>query len=158
AFALLTLLSAFNALDIGRALVFEATTLYLLCLAVWLTGVLRDRELARQAVKAYVITAILSAVVGVLATKAPLPGMGLFRYDPQRAEALFKDPNVFGPFLVPAAAICLEELGRPRLLGWSTRRTVVAMLALVAGVLVAFSRAGWLNLAIAFASVVLIYV
>src|SRR5689334_8095989 len=63
AYALLSLLSSFNALDAGRAAVFEATTLYLICLAIWLTGVLRDRNLCRAAIKAYVITAILSALV-----------------------------------------------------------------------------------------------
>jgi hypothetical protein len=157
-FALVTMLSTLNSVDIGRSIVFEGTTLYLMCLAIWLTGVLRDREVARLSVKAYVITALLSALVGVLAVKTPLPALGLFRFDSQRAEALFKDPNVFGPFLVPAAAICLEELGRPRLLGWSRRRTLVSMLILVAGVLVAFSRAGWMNLAIAFGCIVLIYV
>ena len=157
-FALVTMLSSLNSIDIGRSIVFEGTTLYLMCLAIWITGVFRDREVARLSIKAYVITALLSAFVGVLATKTPLPGLGIFRFDSQRAEALFKDPNVFGPFLVPAAAICLEELGRPRLLGWSRRRTLVSMLILVAGVLVAFSRAGWMNLAIAFGSIVLIYV
>ena len=33
-----------------------------------------------------------------------------------RVQALFKDPNVFGPFLVPVALVVLEEMLTPRLL------------------------------------------
>ena len=61
---------------------------------------------------------------------------------------LFKDPNVFGPYLIPPMAILLEEIGRPRLLGWSTRRNVLLLLLLMGGLVFAYSRAAWLNFAI----------
>ena len=65
-----------------------------------------------------------------------------------RAQGLFKDPNVFGPFLVPAALLVLEEAAAPRLL--SSRRTtkLVMLSVLTTGVVLSFSRAAWLNLAV----------
>jgi O-antigen ligase len=78
-------------------------------------------------------------------------------FDEFRAEGLFKDPNVFGPFLVPAAVIVLEDIVRPRLFTWRRTALVVILLCLLAGILVAYSRAAWLNLAIAIATVVLVY-
>jgi O-antigen ligase len=66
-----------------------------------------------------------------------------------RAQALFQDPNVFGPFLIPALLIVLEEILRPRVLR-GRLLTKAAMLALLAlGVLFSFSRGAWLNLAVA---------
>jgi hypothetical protein len=155
--ALLSVASMFNAIDTPRAVRFEGITLYLMVLGLWLSGIFRDRELTRRLMKVYVLTALFSAVLGLLALKAPLPGKETFLYGGDRAKALFKDPNVLSPFLVPAAAIVLEEIGRPRLLGWGTRRLVPALLLLIAGSLVAFSRAGWLNIGVALATVVLIY-
>ena len=64
---------------------------------------------------------------------------------------------MLSPFLVPAAAIVLEEIGRPRLLGWggeATRARPPAADRRLAGGL---PRAGWLNLGVALATVVLIY-
>jgi hypothetical protein len=155
--ALLSVASMFNAIDTPRAVRFEGITLYMMVLGLWLSGVFRDRELTRRLMKVYILTALFSAALGILALKAPLPGKETFLYGGDRAKALFKDPNVLSPFLVPAAAIVLEEIGRPRLLGWGAKRLVPALLVLIAGSLVAFSRAGWLNLGVALATVVLIY-
>jgi len=156
-FGILSIASTLNALDDRRALVFEATTIYLITLALWLTGMFESAVLTRRALKAYVLAAIASAVVGVLALKVPFPGRSLFLYDRQRAMALFKDPNVFGPFLVPAAAIMLEEIVRPRLFKWGSARTLLALMILSSGVVFSFSRAAGLNLGIAILTVVLIY-
>jgi hypothetical protein len=155
--ALLSVASMFNAIDTSRAVRFEGITLYLMVLGLWLSGIFRDRGLTRRLMKVYILTALFSAALGILALKAPIPSRETFLYGGARAKALFKDPNVLAPFLVPAAAIVLEEIGRPRLLGWGTKRLVPALLILIAGSLVAFSRAGWLNLGLALTTVVLIY-
>ncbi len=156
-FGILSIASTINALDGRRALVFGSTTVYLIVLALWLTGMFENAALTRRALKAYVLVAVASAIIGILALEVPFPGRALFLYDSQRPMALFKDPNVFGPFLVPAAAIMLEELIRPRLLGWNARRSFLAFATLSAGVVFSFSRAGWLNLGIAIAVVVCVY-
>ncbi len=155
--AALTILSSMNATDAARAARFELITLYLIALAVWLTSVFRDGALTRAAIKAYVLAAAATALVSAVALEIGFPNASFFLFDEFRAEGLFKDPNVFGPFLVPAAAIVLEDIVRPRLFGWGRIVLVAVLLSLLAGILVAYSRAAWLNLAIAFATIVLVY-
>ena len=82
----------------------------------------------------------MSAVLAIGALKVPgFPARTILLYDPSRAMALFKDPNVFGPYLVPAAAILAEELIRPRLLGWRTWTVFGAFCLVVTGNVFAFS-------------------
>ena len=68
------------------------------------------------AIKTYIVVATISGALGPLALYLPLPGSDTFLYFGTRAEGLFKDPNVYAAFLVPAAIILLEELTTPRLL------------------------------------------
>lgn len=156
-FALLTIVSLVNAQSMSHSLLFEAITLYLLVVAVWLTSMFADGDLTRRAIKAYIYSGVFSSVIAVAALHIHYPGASTFLYDPHRAEGLFKDPNVFGPYLVPAAVIVLEEFARPRLLDWSGRRKLVVFIILTSGVIEAFSRAAWLNFAIAVATVLVIY-
>lgn len=61
-----------------------------------------------------------------------------------RAKGPFKDPNVFGPFLVPAALYCLSRLKTP---GATGRLLCLPLFLLFAfGVLISFSRGAWLNM------------
>jgi hypothetical protein len=156
-FAILSVASMLNAPNEARALKFEFQTLYLLVLGLWLSGMFENAKLMRRAVKAYVIAALASAIVAIVALKVPIPARSVFLWDPERPRALFKDPNVFGPFLVPAAAIMLEEIIRPRLLGWGRNRSLLALMILSSGVVFSFSRAAGFNLFIALVTVTLIY-
>jgi len=156
-FAILSIASMLNAPDAHRALKFEFQTLYLLVFGLWLSGMFENANLVRRGVKAYVFGALASAIVAIVALKVPFPGRTVFLWDPQRPRALFKDPNVFGPFLVPAAAIMLEEIVRPRLFRWGRKRSLLAFMILSSGVVFSFSRAAGVNLLIALAAVTLIY-
>ncbi len=144
-----TLLSTVNAVDTGRALQYQFVTFYLLALAVWLTWVFADANATRIAVVAYIGVATASSALVIMALYAGLPGGSLFLYDASRGQGLFKDPNVYAAFLVPAAAIMLEEIGRPRLLGQRRAVATLVFVVIAAGVVVGFSRAAWLNLTIA---------
>jgi O-antigen ligase len=118
--------------------------------AIWLTGAFfSDATTTRLAMKGYIIGAAVTSLVGVVALHLPVPGAGFLLFDEYRAQGLFKDPNVFGPFLVPAACIALEEIARPRLLQWRRHVVVAVALVLVAGIVFAFSRAAWLNFLVA---------
>jgi hypothetical protein len=156
-FGILSIFSMINAPDGQRALLFEFQTLYLVVLGLWLSGMFADAKLVRYALKAYIVAGIASALVGLIALKISFPGRSIFLLDFQRPRALFKDPNVLGPFLVPAAAILLEEIIRPRLLKWGQARSLLALIIVSSGVVFSFSRAADLNLAIAIATVVLLY-
>jgi O-antigen ligase len=146
----LNLISAVEALDPAVAGRYFAITLYLGVFSIWLTGYLRSERRARLVVVAYVVGAVLVAVPSTLALFAPVPGGELLlTVDGLRAQGLFKDPNVFGPFLIPPALFLLEELMRPRLLRFRTSTKALMFLALVLGVLFSYSRAAWANLVIA---------
>jgi hypothetical protein len=158
--ALLAALVALNALsltgaeDLPSALRFIAITLYLVVLAVWLASHLRTRARMRVVIRAYVAGAVATSALAVAALFVAYPGHELLGSD--RAQGFSKDPNVFAPFLIPAALIAFEETLRPRLLG--VRRPVAAALfaVLVLGIVFAYSRAGWLNLAVALTVMLLV--
>lgn len=154
--ALLVLLLALNLLsmtaapDLGDALRFFSITLYLAALAIWLATYLQSAGRVRRVVGAYVAGAVAFAVVAVLALFVPFPGHDVLTGETvTRAQGLFKDPNVFGPFLIPAALILLEETLRPRLFRLRRGTSGALLAVLVIGVVFAYSRAAWLNLAVA---------
>lgn len=155
-FALVTLISINSAPDLHRALKFEFITLYMLALAVWLSWAFVRRDWAHVAIKTYLVVAIVSGALGPIALYLPLPGSNTFLYFNTRAEGLFKDPNVYAAFLVPAAIILLEEVTAPRLLAWRRSRVIAAFGVVSIGVVVAYSRAAWLNFALAVAILVFI--
>jgi O-antigen ligase len=148
AFAALNLMSAVQVADPQRAVVYFGITAYLMVLGFWLPGYVTSVGRARLLVRAYVGAAVASAGAGVLALLAPVPGADVLVAD-GRARALFQDPNVFGPFLVPAALIVIEEILQPRLLRSRLPVKAAMLAALVLGVLFSYSRGAWLNLGVA---------
>lgn len=125
-----------------RVLWYLGVTAYLAISWLVFVAVL-DRKGARGAhwlLRAYTLGAVATAAAGILAYVGVLPfGDQLLRLG--RVKGLFKDPNVFGPFLVPVAVYALERLerGRRRWL-W-----IGASLILFCGVALSFSRAAWGN-------------
>ena len=92
----------------------------------------------------YLVAAVGTAVFGALEyygfVHNPLWPAGV------RAKGAFKDPNVYGPFLVPAALYCVSQLRSSapvRSLAY-----LVMFLLLVFAVLLSFSRGAWMNLAL----------
>jgi O-antigen ligase len=141
------LASAIQVVDAGRAASFFAITVYLAVFAVWLPGYVTSARRSRVVVLGYLVAAGASAAAGVAALYLPIPGQDVLVED-ARAKALFQDPNVFGPFLVPAALIVLEELVHPRLLRLRWPAKTGLLLLLVAGVVLSYSRGAWVNLAL----------
>jgi O-antigen ligase len=99
---------------------------------------------------AYLAAALLAAGAGLVGYFDALPGSFDIFTKFGRATGTFKDPNVFGAFLVPAVLYVLHlVLTRP------LRRSVgplAAGLVLAFALLLSFSRGAWLNLAIALAT------
>ena len=146
-FAVLNLVSSVEVVDPGRAAGFFSITLYLAVFGVWLTGYVVSPKRSRVVARAYVFAAAMSALLGSLALLVTFPGARLLLED-GRVRAFFQDPNVFGPFLVPAALILSEELLAPRVLRLSWPVKAIALAAVTLGVLFSFSRGAWLNLAL----------
>ena len=147
AFLALNLLASIEVIDAARAVQFFAITLYLGIFGIWLAGYVRSVRRARLVLVAYVAAAVASAALACLALFLPLPGREAF-VDGPRAQGLFKDPNVFGPFLVPVALILMEETVAPRLLRLRVVTKLLFLSVVTVGVLFSFSRAAWLNLAV----------
>lgn len=123
------------------AFIFVAVTIFLLLTAYFVANFVAEAPRQRMAIirQAYVIIGLISAAVGVLAYFRLMPNADMFlRYD--RAKGMFKDPNVYGPFLVLPAMFVLRDLFFRR-----SRRLINGMIVmlLMVGVFVSFSRAAW---------------
>ena len=155
AFLALNLVASIEVIDPARAVTYLGITLYLGVFGLWLAGYVDSRRRARLVLTSYVLAAGISAFVAVLALFVPFPGGSALVAGP-RAQGLFKDPNVFGPVLVPAALFLLEESVFPRLLRFRLPMKLALLSAVTVGVVFSFSRAAWLNLALGVVVMVLV--
>jgi O-antigen ligase len=144
----LNLASAMAAVDLGAATRFLVITLYLITLGVWLTEYVNSPARGRLVAAAYIAAAVGSALLGSLSVVAAFPGSDLMSAGGLRARGLFEDPNVFGPFLVPATLLLIAERARPRLFAPRPALTTAMIVVLVLGVVLSYSRAAWINLAV----------
>src|SRR4051794_6124711 len=95
----LNLLSAAGAVQLGDAMRFFSITLYLCVLAVWLTCWMTSAARVRLVVGAYIAGAVVTCAIALGAVLGlPFPGSSALIGEGVRAQGLFKDPNVFGPF------------------------------------------------------------
>jgi O-antigen ligase len=149
AFLALNLVACLEAIEPGRAAKFMGITVYLCAFALWIPSWVTNRRHARTLVRIYVGVAVLSAALGSLALFVSFPGHEQLTYfSGTRARALFKDPNVFGPFLVPAALVLMQELLEPRLLRSPRLVKLGLLFVLACGILFSYSRAAWLDLVV----------
>ena len=161
AFVLLNVVSTVEAIDPRRALIYFAITVYLIGLAIWLTSFVDSRGRARLVVGCYTVGAILIAIATLAALWLPLPGLDILVYGAgeggERGQGLFKDPNVFGPFLIPPALILLEEAFGGGLL--TRRRFLAGLLSLILmlAIVFAYSRATWLSLALGVTTMLVVF-
>lgn len=94
----------------------------------------------RQMMNAYLAIAVIVALIGLLAYLGLIPGRDLFlRYE--RAKATFKDPNVYGPFLILPAMFALQRILLLR--GKAAILASLVYVILFLGVFASFSRAAW---------------
>lgn len=147
-FGLLTLL---NVPDQKETVQYAATSVYLAIAALIFALVVADNTMPRMATLevAYVMAAVISAICGAIGYFRLFPGAGMFTlYD--RAMGMFKDPNVYGPFLILPLLILLQRMIARRIHAMS----VVTAGIILFGLLLSFSRGAWLNFAIGLAVVI----
>ena len=157
AFIALNLLSCLEAVDGGRAAFFMSITVYCMLLGVWAASFVRTEHRARLVLVSVLAVSVVSAVASTLALYVSFPGSEtLTAFDVTRARGLFKDPNVYGPFLVVAAVLLLMEVLEPRLLRLRASLKLLLLGALFVGVFTAYSRAGWLNMVVAVAVLLIV--
>lgn len=90
--------------------------------------------------KAWTLAAVITALLGVLGYFHAFPGSEVFtRYE--RAMGAFKDPNVFGPYLVAPALYLIHGILKGKTYHLPLR--IGSLLIIALGILLAFSRAAW---------------
>ncbi|RFU64881.1 O-antigen ligase family protein [Peribacillus glennii] len=149
-FLLSNLLSLFFATDISISLRFIGITFYLAATWISLVGIGYRLQLPLLEIifKGYLLAAFLAAGTGVLAYFQLLPNNDYFLLN-DRAKSFFKDPNVYGPFLIIPALFSISMVENLQIKsGIKKSMFFLCFLLMVAGVIVSFSRAAWGNLAI----------
>jgi O-antigen ligase len=120
---------------------YQFTSFYLFLTVICFTLFFGERTIERANVclKAYTLGAVIAAILGVLSYFGfSAFGISLI-YD--RVASTFKDPNVFGSYLILAEAYALQAF----LIGTGWRRifSLTALAILLLGVFVSYSRGSW---------------
>jgi O-antigen ligase len=100
----------------------------------------------KDILRAYVVSSTISALLGLMGYIGLLPS--LLMYDRYRVMALFKDPNVFGPFLVPAVILLIEDIWRKKIFCRTAWIRIVLIVINLFGIILSFSRGAWLNMGV----------
>lgn len=97
---------------------------------------------------AWIVAGAAAAGLAILAFFNLIPSADMFMKF-GRAKSAFKDPNVFGPFLVPPMLVLLSQMRKP---GTARRLILIALFMLIAfGLFLSFSRGAWANFLLALA-------
>jgi O-antigen ligase len=127
--------------DLASTPLYLAVSLFLALTAVFFASVTAVQpSLYRLIFFAYVVSAVLTSLLGIAGYFHAFPGAEIFtKYD--RAAGAFQDPNVFGPFLVLPGIYLLYLL----LTGSIVRMPLLAvpLLIITAGIFFSFSRGAW---------------
>ena len=140
-------LSGFAALlpywDDADARIYQFQSLYLFFTVICFTLFFGERTIERAEIclKAFTLGAVVSAFVSIL-SYFDIAGLGVQLITVEgRVSGTFKDPNVFGSYLMLGAAFVFQDL----LIGKGVRRIVSAIgfMILLIGVFISYSRGSW---------------
>jgi len=144
-FLMTNFISLYFVRDVYLAVQYLLITVY--CLVAW-TGVAgisyySGKKLLPILFNSYVAAALFVVVPGIVAYQYPGTILDIFLWGGDRLKGLFKDPNVFGPFLIPPALYAVWKLSKSKqskkaFVGWT-----IVFLLLSIGILLSFSRAAW---------------
>ena len=139
--------SANALLDQTNVLIWVVTSWYLAVTAMFFAAILGTNTEARLAalMRGCVIAGVIAALAGIAGYFRLVPGSAeLLLYD--RARGTFKDPNVFGAFLVLPALLALQMVIAGRFAQAARGMMLLGLFAVA--ILLSFSRAAWGQLAL----------
>lgn len=139
------LVACLFAVDLPKALTHTVVTIFVYGATIILAGFIAAKPVAHSKLifNALTVAALIAAGFGVGGYFGLLPGGELFtKYG--RASGTFKDPNVFGPFLVAPLLYALHNAMERPLKQMLKPLLIAGFLAL--GVFFSFSRGAWINL------------
>ncbi|MCA1031097.1 O-antigen ligase family protein [Bacillus timonensis] len=141
------LYSMFFAESYLRAIFYCTITLYLVITWIFVVGVAGHfkEKVLPFIFNGYTVAAVLTTTVGVLAYFHLIPNYENYLiFD--RVKGFSKDPNVFGPFLIPPALYMIYKMEHSK-----GRRSVYSFILfafLSSGIFLSFSRAAWAHYAL----------
>ena len=122
---------------------FVMITLFMAMSAIIFASLFSSDSLRRLRIlrAAYIIAALLAATAGIIGYFNLTGGLGELFAPGGRARGPFKDPNVYGPFLILPILFLLQSLlsNGVRLL------TTVTLLIILFGFFLSFSRGAWIH-------------
>jgi hypothetical protein len=137
------------AIEPTKAIVHNAVGIFLYLGSFVLAGFVIARPLqhTRLIYSAYGVAALIAALAGIAGYFGLIPGASDLLTKFGRARGTFKDPNVFGPFLVPALLYAVSRIVHKPL--WAIAPPLIGFGVLGFALLLSFSRGAWLCFAIA---------
>lgn len=141
--------STLNAQDLPVAIKYNAVTIYLILSWLFFTGFAGQygRPGVNALLRGFTYSGWAAAALSSLAFFHLIPYSDLFLKS-QRAQGLFKDPNVYGPYLVAVAIFGVAALQRHRLSSLHFVFGLAASLITGIGIFLSFSRGAWINCAV----------
>jgi O-antigen ligase len=141
-------LGATQAPETARAVMHTVITAHLVLVSICIAAFVAHRSVrhSRLVMDGWLIAAVLAATAAICGYFDLVPGAEAIFTRHERGTGTFKDPNVFGPFLIAPTLYVLHLA--------LTRRVATAVPALLggllmsAGLLLSFSRGAWLCLAV----------
>ena len=125
---------------------FTSVSVFMAICAIIYACIFAQDSLRRLAIMrlAYILSAVIACILGFIGYFNLLPGAAEIFLEYGRIRATFKDPNVFGPFLV----LPLLMLIWPMLMQQIKLPHLVALFVLLLGLFLSFSRGAWVNFAL----------
>jgi hypothetical protein len=138
----------FSLMQVGdntKDIQYAGTSVYLGIAAIMFACLFSDGNMQRLSIlrRGYIFAALIATAAGYIGFFHLMPHSDIF-LDNDRVSATFKDPNVYGPFLVfPIVWLMIRILTRGV---WPV--DVALLMVLMGGLLLSFSRGAWAHLAI----------
>jgi len=139
------LLSLTQVPDQRLTIQYDGTSIYLGIAAVLFACLFCDGDMARLKIlrRGYLLAALVATAAGYAGFFHLVPHYQIF-LDNARVSATFKDPNVFGPFLIfPLLLLIIGLMTRGVRIGG-----LILAMALLGGLFLSFSRGAWLHFAV----------
>ena len=143
------LLAAMNSTDWLRSTIHTGVSFYLYLVTFVLAAFIATSPRTHTVLilRASVVGAVVAATAALVGYFHLVPGAFELFTKFGRAAGTFKDPNVLGPFLVPAILYCLHLVITG---SWRQARVPLVLAAFLSlALLLSFSRGAWINLAVA---------
>ena len=143
------LMSLMNVPDDRTTIQYTATSFYLAIAAIIFTCLFAQNTMPRLAAMraAYILTAVVVAIEAAIGYFHLMPGSDIFLHM-DRGSGTFKDPNVFGPFLVWPIMIVMYRVVAQRI----ALRDLVILGILAIGLFLSFSRGAWVHTGVSVAA------